>query len=175
MPLEGRGQQGAKPPAQVTTPQTAGTGVQGRSSTPTPPNGTGRGANANNQPGQRPGPRPDWLWWQDDAVKKELSLTADQVRRIDFYYQQREKEMKSIVEDFYKQRDELDKMALASVASPEDFRLQVVRYQALASEISISRAVMSYRMNLALTAEQRAKLQDVKDRHRPGRGGDSPR
>jgi hypothetical protein len=117
MPLVGRAQQGAaKPPAQVTTPPAAGTGVQGRSSTPP----AGRGANAAADQSRRVRP-PDWLWWQDEAVKKELGLSDRQISNIDRLYQQRDREMKPFVAELDKQNDELDKMTREAVVTPEDF------------------------------------------------------
>jgi hypothetical protein len=161
LPLEGRGPQtqtSAKPP-QTTA---AGTGTPGRSSTPQdPPRQDGqRGADPS-----RPGARPDWLWWQDEAVKKELALNEVQVRRIDNLYQQRQKDMKPIVDAFMKDTADLDKLTSEMLVSPEELRLQVVKVQALRGEINTSRTIMLYRTNLLLTADQRKKLPDIWGRH----------
>ena len=79
--------------------------------------------------------------------------------------------MRAIVAEWEKQRDELDRMSREGTVAPEEFRNQVIKVQAFLSELSVSRAVMVYRMNLVLTAEQRAKLPGVRDRHNRGRGG----
>jgi hypothetical protein len=169
LPLEGRAQQPplkpqVSPPA--TTPQTTGTSPQGRSSTPPAVAATsGRGD-------QRPGRRPDWLWWQDDSVQKELALSPQQVRSIDQLYQRRERDMKAIVAEWEKHQDELDRMSREAAVTYEEFRNQVIKVQAFQSELSVSRIVMVYRMNQQLTAEQRAKLPGIRDRHfNRGRGG----
>src|SRR5262249_21737889 len=141
----------------------------GRSSTP--PNG--RGANAAGDQTRRVRP-PDWLWWQDEAVKKELGLTDQQVRGIDRLYQQRERDMKPFVAEFDKQNEELDRITREAVVTPEDFRLQVVRVQSLLNELNISRTVMLYKMNLQLNADQRAKLPAIRERHRQQIRGGGP-
>jgi len=126
----------------------------------------------NTNPNPNPsGPRPA-PWWQDEAVKKELMLSEQQVRKIDQLFQQRERDMKLIAADYEKQDAELDKMRREYAVTPEVLRLQVIRAQLLRNELDISRAVMLYRMSLAMSAGQRAKLQGISERQMGrGRGG----
>jgi len=166
MPLGG---QAAPPQTPARPPQgaVAGTAGAGQPST----SQAGRAGQRSGDPNTRPGHRPDWLWWQDDAVRKEMALTDLQVRQIDRLYQQREKDMKPFIANLDTENDALDKMAQEMTASPEEFRLQVSKVQSLLGEVVTSRTVMLYRINLLLTPAQRTKLKDVSERHFKGRGG----
>ena len=156
-------------PYEVRAQQTAGTPTQGRPSTPqaAPATAAGRGGD------QRQGPRQDWLWWQEDAVKKELGLTDQQSRSIDRLYQQREREMRLVAEEYSTQNDELRKLRRELTAPIDVFRLQALRVQGLGNEVFVSGAVMRYRMDSVLTPEQRAKMPGIRDRHF-GRTGPAP-
>ncbi len=112
----------------------------------------------------------NWEWWNDAAVQREIGLAPDQIKRIDDFYQRRNKELEPIVQDFLKQSSELDQMTRAAVTDQATYSLQVLRVEALLSHLRQSRTIMLYRIYLQLKPDQYKKLQDIFARHRFGRG-----
>lgn len=156
--------------------QGAGAAQSGQATVPSPNTPPGKPA----QPGsatdnQRGGSRPnEWEWWNDPAVKKELGLTEAKSKEIDRIYQDRLRHATPVYEEYRKQFDEQDRMAKERLVDEGTFALQVVRVDALRSELLKSRAVMYYRISRKLTAEQYKKLEEIRDRRRGegrGRGG----
>ena len=137
--------------------------------TPTPQAGGQRG------PGQaRPGDR--WSeWWKDEAIKKELGLSTQQVRSITRIYEDRARQMKPHDDEYQKQRIELDKMIRERIVDVATVSIQVTRVEALRTELIKSRTVMLYGFYRILTAEQYEKLRGIWDRRRNGRGGGGSR
>jgi Spy/CpxP family protein refolding chaperone len=139
--------------------------AQGRA---TPPASPAEGQRAGGRPTS---PRPEWEWWNDAAVKKELGLTDAKSKEIDRIFQDRARHAKPFFDEWMKQRDEQDRMAKERLVDEGTFALQVARVDALGAELRKSRAVMFYRMYRKLTAEQVKKLEEIQDRrNRDGRG-----
>ena len=148
-----------------------GTNVQAQQ-TPAPPaagqrsGGPGRGNQGRDQ-----GP---FEWWKDEAVKKEMGLSTQQVRNITRIYDERARVMKPHSDAYEKERLELDKMARERTVDVGTYSIQVSRVEALRTELFKSRAVMFYAIYKILTPEQYEKLQVIRDRRdkqRSGRGG----
>ena len=112
----------------------------------------------------------NWEWWNDAEVQREIGLAPDKIKRIDDFYQRRNKELEPIVQEFLKQSSELDQMTRAAVTDQATYTLQVLRVEALLSHLRQSRTIMLYRMYLQLKPDQYKKLQDIFARHRFGRG-----
>jgi len=153
--------------------QGAGAAQSGQATVPNPNTPPGKPA----QPGsstdnQRGGGRPEeWEWGNDAAVKKELGLTDAKSKEIDRIFQDRQRHATPVYEEFLKQRDEQNRMAKERLVDEGTYALQVVRVDALRSELLKSRAVMVYRISRKLTAEQYKKLEEIRDRRgREGRG-----
>jgi Spy/CpxP family protein refolding chaperone len=120
-------------------------------------------------------PFPEWEWWKDDAVKRELGLTDKVSADIDSFYQRRLREVTPFVDEWRKQSDQLNQMTQERKVDESTFAVQVARVEALSSRLRESRAVMLYHIYLKLTPEQFSKLPDIRMRHfQRGRGG-SPR
>ncbi len=162
--------------------------MQGATPPPTPqqqaPPAQGRGVQSGQTPGA-PGrigpsgsvrdPFPEWEWWKDDAVKRELGLTDKVSADIDTFYQHRLREVTPFVDEWRKQSDQLNQMTQERKVDESTFAVQVARVEALSSRLRESRAVMLYHIYLKLTPEQFSKLPDIRMRHfQRGRGG-SPR
>lgn len=111
-----------------------------------------------------------WEWWNDAEVQKELGLTADKVKSINDFYTRRNDDLRPIVHEFLKQREELEKMTRARVVDESTYLLQVMRVEHARARLNESRTVMLYRMFRSLTPEQHQKLQGLMDRG-AGRGG----
>jgi Spy/CpxP family protein refolding chaperone len=161
------GASSAKPSSQTpptAPPSTAGT----RGNTPGQP-GQGRGRIGTSVPGQRDGP----TWWHDETVKKELALTADQIRRLDIIYERRAKDLDPLREELNKQVAELSRLMSNRNAGTAAIALQVAHLEVPRAKINESFYVMMYRMSLVLDVEQNKKLQAIFDRNRErGRGGE---
>jgi Spy/CpxP family protein refolding chaperone len=117
---------------------------------------------------------PQWEWWNDESVKKELGLSEDKVKKLDSIYQDRVKLLTPFVEDYTKQKEALDKMTAERSADEATYALQVSRVEQLRSRLFESRTTMLYRMYRTLQPDQYQKLRDIFDRRsaRGGRGGD---
>ena len=130
----------------------------------------GRGGNA-------PGPGSSyWEWWNDAEIQKELGLTADKVKNINDFYKRRNEDLQPILQEFLKQREELEKMTRARVVDESTYLLQVMSVENARARLNESRTVMLYRMFRSLTPEQHQKLQGIMDRGvgRGGRGRPTP-
>jgi Spy/CpxP family protein refolding chaperone len=146
-------QRGATPPAAApTTP----------AQTPTPGRAQGPGT---------PGQRAEWLWWNDEGVKKDLGLTPTQVKKISDIYEKRLAEIKPFADELTKQQDVLNKLVRERQVSDTEIALQAAHVEALVSPIAASRIVMSYRIYRVLSVQQNDLLKAAMDKHRAGRGG----
>ena len=135
---------------------------------------TGRGASPNpsTQPGKPPArPAP---WWADDKSKKELGLTAEQVKQLDDIYNSAKDELAADRETFDRERKELDKMIDESKAERWMVTRQIDKTETARSTMNKLWLMTMYRMHQQLTPDQRLKLQSMADRDkgRGGRGGD---
>lgn len=112
------------------------------------------------------------LWWQDDAIKKEIGLREDQVKRIDALYAKRARDLEPLNTEFAKQRAELNRLMSDRSVGTAAIELQVARMEVPRVKINESYFAMLYRMYLVLDPDQNKKLQAVFDRQRD-RGRDA--
>jgi Spy/CpxP family protein refolding chaperone len=144
-----------------------------QSTTPRPPT-QGRSGG----PEQRSNARPEWAWWNDADIKKEIGLGEPMSKRIDDMYQKRQKALAPLVEQFIAQRDEVDRLVKEGQISVDLLTAKVIAVEALRSRLAESRTIMLYNFYKMLTPEQYSKLKNARDKHfddlRNGRGG-SPR
>jgi Spy/CpxP family protein refolding chaperone len=125
----------------------------GRSMGPVPgPNSTGPSASS----------RGDFSpWWKDAGIVRELGLTADQVGKIDRLYEKRRKAIQLQLDEFDKQKAELDRLIGERTVSPEVVELHTSKMMTPRIAIDTSRIRMLYEMSRVMTAEQNRKLQDI--------------
>jgi Spy/CpxP family protein refolding chaperone len=107
-------------------------------------------------------------WWQDESVKQEIGLSARQTRKIDGIFN-------ASMPELIKAKRELDRLErelMPFVDSATDDAGLVARVEAVEmarAELNKHRSVMLLRMRLALTVEQRVKLEALqKARSRRG-------
>jgi Spy/CpxP family protein refolding chaperone len=129
--------------------------------------GTPKPATPQDQPPSRPKP-----WWMDDASKKELGLTAAQVKAIDDIYNSSKDELATYRENMDRERKELDRMIAEAKVEQWEVLRQIGRMETARSNNNTAFLMMLYRMNRQLTVEQRAKLQELERRARGGRGNE---
>jgi len=144
---------------------------------PTPSPAQGRGAmDGRGGPG-RGGPGGgdvfhEWEWWKDDAAKRELGLTDKVAADIDRFYQSRLRAVTPFIEEWRKQRDNLQQMTLERSVDESLYAVQVAHLESLTSKLRESRTTMLYHIYRLLTPEQYKKLAEVRDRHfQRGRSG----
>lgn len=135
------------------------------------PASSSKSAAPQTQTNSRPKP-----WWADDKVKKELGLTAEQVKAIDDIYSSTKDEWMSYRDATERERKELDRMIAESKLEQWQILRQIDRMETARANSNKTFYMMLYRMNRQLTVEQRLKLQTVLDSQRrggrEGRGGD---
>jgi Spy/CpxP family protein refolding chaperone len=144
---------------------------------PTPSPAQGRGAmDGRGGPG-RGGPGGgdvfhEWEWWKDDTAKRELGLTDKVAADIDRFYQIRLRAVTPFIEEWRKQRDNLQQMTLERSVDESMYAVQVAHLESLTSKLRESRTTMLYHIYRLLTPEQYKKLAEVRDRHfQRGRSG----
>jgi Spy/CpxP family protein refolding chaperone len=117
-------------------------------------------------------------WWNSDRFRADLTLTADQVTRLDEVYQ-------GLLPKLASGKDALDRLekqlsdVVANGTAPEAEVMNLVdQTERSRSELAKTRMLMVYRMHQILTVEQRAKMNALRakweqdrrqDRRPPGR------
>ena len=141
----------------------------------TGPAQAGRGGN---DPRQGPPRQPfgiSFEWWNDEAIKKDVGLTEEKVKKINDIYQDRMRQMKPSADEWMKQLDLLDRMTAERMADDATYSIQVNRVESLGMRLRESRTLMLYRMYKQLQPDQyqrlRAALERMFDRNGRGRGG----
>jgi hypothetical protein len=114
-------------------------------------------------------------WWRDEAVKKEIGLRDDQIRRMDGLYEKRAKDMAPFLQELAKETETLQQMTRERVVEDSTFAVQISKVSSLDQRIRDSRSLMNYRAYRVLDAEQYKKLLAYFDKLRAdwnrGRGG----
>ena len=116
---------------------------------------------------------PSWDWWDEPAVKKDLKLTDEQVRKIREIFEKREAEVKPVWDQLNREGDRLDKMTRERVADEATYAVQVSKVHHLFADVRKSRTMMLYRMYRELQPEQYKKLQEIMERRRSTDGRSS--
>jgi Spy/CpxP family protein refolding chaperone len=112
------------------------------------------------------------LWWRDETIRKELSLTERQTRDINWIFETRVKQATPILDALERERTELNRLTRERTVDEAVYAIQVGRVENLRSKFNETRTVMLYTIYRRLTPEQYQKLQAIRDRNR---GGLSPR
>lgn len=100
-------------------------------------------------------------WWQNDRFKRELSLSSDQVTRLDEIFQALQPTLKTQKEQLDKLERRLSKV-INDPKSDEAAVLQALeRVESARGELSRSRTLMTFRMRRLLTDEQNARMKKL--------------
>ena len=103
-------------------------------------------------------------WWHDKRIVAELTLTSDQVARLEKVfakYRENAVPLRKEVEDLENALDETIRGQKLDVAA---FAQEVDRIENRRAELNKMRAVMLYRLRLVLNADQNKKFQAMLDR-----------
>ena len=116
-------------------------------------------------------------WWQDEKMKAELALTADQSARIESVFQSSMATQRKNFDELGRREKEFSEMLLRDDTTEAAVMRQAEQVEALRAEMSKTRTLMLFRMNRILTTEQRVKfneLQERRDRERNRRPPEKP-
>ena len=126
-------------------------------------------------PGRQSGPvspsSVNFEWWNHEEIKKEIGLDEKMSKRIDDMYEDRQRQLKPLADEYLKEAEALNVMTRDRVANERAYEIQVVKVEAFGSRLRTSRQVMLYRMYKELRPEQYSKLREIFERPRTGRGG----
>jgi Spy/CpxP family protein refolding chaperone len=108
-------------------------------------------------------------WWQDDKVKAELKLTADQSLKIEEIFQASLPKQRTLKETLDRLEVKLSEL-VGGMATEAEVMKQASIVESTRSELSTARTLMIYRMQRILTPEQRVKFK-VRHDQEAARGG----
>lgn len=111
---------------------------------------------------QRPADRKPW--WSDEAIKKELGLTDEQAKTLDQIYTSAKDELAGYSDARAREEKELDRLITESKVEQWMIARQIDKVETQRSNFNKLRIMTLYRMHRQLTPEQRAKLQQIRDR-----------
>ncbi len=98
-----------------------------------------------------------FAWWRDAEFQRELTLTPDQVSRIESVFQSTVPTLRAKKTDLDQQEDQLSRLVGAN-ADESIVTKQVDRVEAIRSDMNKMRTLMLLHMRQVLTPEQRVKL-----------------
>ena len=103
-------------------------------------------------------------WWQSDKFKSDLTLTPDQITRLEEVYQGLRPKLTAGKEELDRLESGLSKLIAAGEAPEGDVMKMVDQVEHSRAELAKSRTLMIYRMHQILTVDQRAKMNALHDR-----------
>ncbi|MDP2321801.1 MAG: periplasmic heavy metal sensor [Acidobacteriota bacterium] len=111
-------------------------------------------------------------WWQMDRFQKGLSLTQEQIDRIEAIFQTAEPSLRAQKTALDKAEHKLSKI-ITNSASDEATVLQAAELvEAARAELSRTRTLQLFRMRRVLTDEQNTKMKEMHDHDRRERERD---
>lgn len=113
-------------------------------------------------------------WWQNDRFQKELSLTTEQVGRLEEIYQAAGPAMRAQKAALDRLQNDLSAMvndARAEDAAASDL---IARVETARADLGRTRGLMLYRMRRLLTSDQHMKLKVLFDEHNRAHPKKSP-
>ena len=118
-------------------------------------------------------------WWKQEKFQKELSLTADQIAKLDAINQAAEPTLRAQKAAFDKCEQKLSKV-ISDPKSDESQVLQATeRLDAARADLNKTRTLQLFRMRRILTDEQNAKMKEMHERdrndHPRPHGSESPK
>ncbi len=138
-------------------------GLAGQGQAPATP--TGREGESRSGRGVPGAPEPR-AWWRDPEMARELGLTPTQISKLNRLYEQRQKQIQPMVDEYKRLKTELDQMFRDRTAKPEDVEMQARRLTYPQMEVVVSRVRLLYDMSRVITPDQNQKLQAIFDRER---------
>ena len=118
-------------------------------------------------------------WWQTERFQKELSLTTEQITRIEGIYQTTEPMLRAQKAATDKYEEKLSKLIQDPKSDEATVLRATDRLEAARNELSRTRTLMLFRIRRVLTDEQNVKInamhqRDRQERERKGKGQNHP-
>ena len=140
-----------------------------------PPQGPPRGDQKDTRGGSPQGGPRGVKWWQDEKLKAELRLSAEQSTRIEDIFTASFAKMKEKVDELNRREEQLSNLISGNDVTEAQLIKEADQVEALRSSLSKDRTLMLFRMRRVLSAEQRSKLVEIqKAQERDRRGGRGP-
>ena len=105
-------------------------------------------------------------FWKKSDVRKALQLTDDEVHSLDRIFAKNQNTLKDLKADVEKRREDLDTMLVSDEADDQGVLNQVEVLEQARARLGKARAMMVLEMRKVLTAEQRAKLAQLRAERR---------
>lgn len=103
-------------------------------------------------------------WWQDERMKTELSLTAEQVTKLESVFQDLLPRITAAKAELDRLESQLSSVVRDASVSESDVMRQVDVVENARSAMGRIRTLMIYRLYRGLTPEQRAKLKAMHEK-----------
>lgn len=105
-------------------------------------------------------------WWQMDRFQKGLSLTQEQIDRIEAIFQTAEPSLRAQKTALDKAEHRLSKVITDSTSDEAAVLQAAERVEAARAELSRTRTLQLFRMRRVLTDEQNTKMKEMHDHDR---------
>ena len=112
-------------------------------------------------------------WWQDDKVRAELRLTAEQSGKIEEVFQAALPKQRMLKERLDRLETRLSELVGGSATEPEVMK-QASEVEAVRSELGTARTQLLFRIQRVLTPDQRTKFKALHDQERARRDQQGP-
>jgi len=114
-------------------------------------------------------------FWKKSDVREALQLTDDEVHRLDRIFAKNQNSLKDLKADVEKRREDLDTMLVSDEADEKGVLDQVEVLEQARARLGKARAMMVLEMRKVLTAEQRARLAQLRAERRKQKLGKEQR
>lgn len=104
-------------------------------------------------------------WWQNDRFQRELSLTGEQVGRLEEIYQAAGPAMRAQKGTLDRLQNDLSAMVNDGRADDAAAADLIARVETARADLGRTRGLMLYRMRRLLTSDQHLKLKVLFDEH----------
>jgi Spy/CpxP family protein refolding chaperone len=116
-------------------------------------------------------------WWQDEKMKAELRLSAEQSARIEEIFTAWLAKVKDKYDELSRREEQLSNLISGNDVTEAQLLKEADQVETLRSSLSKDRTLMLFRMRRVLSAEQRSKLVEIQKaqaQERERRGGRVP-
>lgn len=120
----------------------------------------------------QPAAAQSFKWWQMERFQQGLSLTQEQIDRIEAIFQTAEPSLRAQKAALDKLDHKLSKVITDSTSDEADVLQAAERVEAARAELSRTRTLQLFRVRRVLTEEQNAKLKEMHDHDRRQRDRD---
>ncbi|HSV06306.1 MAG TPA: periplasmic heavy metal sensor [Candidatus Binatus sp.] len=114
-------------------------------------------------------------FWKKSDVREALQLTDDEVHSLDRIFAKNQNTLKGLKADVEKRREDLDTMLVSDEADDQGVLDQVEVLEQARARLGKARAMMVLEMRKVLTAEQRARLAQLRAERRKQKLGKEQR